>query len=340
MLETLLSNRTVSVLWEALPRILSAGLTMTIPLTLVSFTLAMVLAVAVALVQYAKVPVLSQLARFYIWVIRGTPLLVQLFIIFYGLPSVGIMLDAFPAAVIAFAFNEGAYCAETMLETLLSNRTVSVLWEALPRILSAGLTMTIPLTLVSFTLAMVLAVAVALVQYAKVPVLSQLARFYIWVIRGTPLLVQLFIIFYGLPSVGIMLDAFPAAVIAFAFNEGAYCAETMRGALESVPQGQLEAGYCVGMSWWQIMRRIVLPQALRTAVPALSNSLIGMIKDTSLASNITVAELFMAGQRVAARTYIFLPIYCEVAVVYLLFCTVITKLQGLLERQLNAHGFQ
>ena len=202
-----------------------------------------------------------------------------------------------------------------MLETLLSNRTVSVLWEALPRILSAGLTMTIPLTLVSFTLAMVLAVAVALVQYARVPVLSQLARFYIWVIRGTPLLVQLFIIFYGLPSVGIMLDAFPAAVIAFAFNEGAYCAETMRGALESVPQGQLEAGYCVGMSWWQIMRRIVLPQALRTAVPALSNSLIGMIKDTSLASNITVAELFMAGQRVAARTYIFLPIYCEVAVV-------------------------
>ena len=226
-----------------------------------------------------------------------------------------------------------------MLEAILSNRTASVLWEALPRILSAGLTMTIPLTLISFSLAMVLAVVVALVQYANVPVLRQLARFYIWV-RGTPLLVQLFIIFYGLPSVGIMLDAFPAAVIAFAINEGAYCAETMRGALESVPQGQLEAGYCVGMTWWQIMRRIVLPQALRTAVPALSNSLIGMIKDTSLASNITVAELFMAGQRVAARTYIFLPIYCEVAVVYLLFCTVVTKLQSLLERQLNAHGFQ
>ena len=203
-----------------------------------------------------------------------------------------------------------------MLETILSNRTASVLWEALPRILSAGLTMTIPLTLISFSLAMVLAVVVALVQYANVPVLRQVARFYIWVIRGTPLLVQLFIIFYGLPSVGIMLDAFPAAVIAFAINEGAYCAETMRGALESVPQ------------------------ALRTAVPALSNSLIGMIKDTSLASNITVAELFMAGQRVAARTYIFLPIYCEVAVVYLLFCTVVTKLQSLLERHLNAHGFQ
>ena len=123
MLETLLSNRTVSVLWEALPRILSAGLTMTIPLTLVSFTLAMVLAVAVALVQYAKVPVLSQLARFYIWVIRGTPLLVQLFIIFYGLPSAGIMLDAFPAAVIAFAFNEGAYAP----------RPCAARWKACPR---------------------------------------------------------------------------------------------------------------------------------------------------------------------------------------------------------------
>ena len=109
-----------------------------------------------------------------------------------------------------------------MFEALLANRTVSVLWEALPRILTAGLTMTIPLTLISFSLAMVIAVAVALVQYANVPVLRQIARFYIWVIRGTPLLVQLFIIFYGLPSLGIMLDAFPAAVIAFAFNEGAY----------------------------------------------------------------------------------------------------------------------
>ena len=188
--------------------------------------------------------------------------------------------------------------------------------------------------------ALPLGLVVAFGSMSRCKPLSGAVKTFVWVIRGTPLLVQLFIIFYGLPSLGIMLDAFPAAVIAFAFNEGAYCAETMRGALESVPQGQLEAGYCVGMSWWQIMRRIVLPQALRTAVPALSNSLIGMIKDTSLASNITVAELFMAGQRVAARTYIFLPIYCEVAVVYLLFCTVITKLQALLERQLNARGFQ
>ena len=209
----------------------------------------------------------------------------------------------------------------------MSERIVKLLIESFPKILLPGLQMTIPLTVIAFSIAMVIAVIAAMIQYARVPVLRQIMRFYVWVVRGTPLLVQLFVVFYGLP-------------IVFSINEGAYCAETMRAALESVPVGQMEAGYCVGMSYLQVMRRIVLPQALRTAVPALSNSLIGMIKDTSLASNITVAELFMAGQRVAARTYIFLPIYCEVAVVYLLFCTVITKLQGLLERQLNAHGFQ
>ncbi len=226
-----------------------------------------------------------------------------------------------------------------MFEALLTNRTVSVLWEALPRILTAGLTMTIPLTLISFSLAMVIAVAVALVQYANVPVLRQIARFHL----GHPGHAAAGAAVHHLlrpAQPGHHAGCFSGSRHRLCFNEGAYCAETMRGALESVPQGQLEAGSCVGMTWWQIMRRIVLPQALRTAVPSLSNSLISMIKDTSLASNITVAELFMAGQRVAARTYIFLPIYCEVAVVYLLFCTIITKLQALVERQLNAHGFQ
>ena len=216
----------------------------------------------------------------------------------------------------------------------------SLLADSFWQILLPGLTMTIPLTAISFSLAMVIATAVALVQFAKIPVLKELCRFYIWVIRGTPLLVQLFVVFYGLPHVGILIDPFPTAVIVFSINEGAYCAETVRAALESVPAGQLEAAECAGLSWGQSIRRIVLPQALRIAFPSLSNSLIAMVKDTSLASNITVAELFMAGQRVAARTYIFLPIYCEVAVVYLLFCTVITKLQALLERQLNARGFQ
>ena len=212
-----------------------------------------------------------------------------------------------------------------MIETLLQNRTVQVLIESFPRILLPGLAVTIPLTVLSFAFAMVIAAAVALVQFARVPVLRQLARVYIWVVRGTPLLVQLFIIFYGLPSMGIVLDAFPTAVIAFSINEGAYCAETIRAALESVPSGQLEAGYCVGMSWWQVMRRIIMPQALR--------------KDTSLAANITVAEMFMATQRVASYTYQFLPVYCELAVIYLMFCTVLTWVQKQGEKYLNAHGF-
>ncbi len=220
----------------------------------------------------------------------------------------------------------------------MSEKVFSLLVDSFGKILLPGLTMTIPLTIISFTFAMIIAVIVAMVQYAKVPILTPLARFYIWIIRGTPLLVQLFVVFYGLPDVGIILDPFPAAVIVFSINEGAYCAETMRAALESVPVGQIEAGYCVGMSYMQIMRRIVLPQALRTAFPPLSNSLISMVKDTSLASNITVMEMFMATQRIAARTYEMLPLYCEVGLIYLLFSTVLTKLQRVGEKRLSAYG--
>ena len=219
----------------------------------------------------------------------------------------------------------------------MSEHLWSILVESFPRILIPGLTMTIPLTVLAFSLAMVIAVAVAMVQYAHVKLLTPLCRFYIWVIRGTPLLVQLFVVFYGLPSVGITLDPFPAAVLVFAINEGAYCAETMRGALEAVPAGQLEAGYCVGMNYLQIMRRIVLPQAFRTAFPPLSNSLISMVKDTSLASNITVLEMFMATRRAVAVYYEPLALYLEVGLVYLLFSTLLTWVQRWGERRLNAH---
>lgn len=220
----------------------------------------------------------------------------------------------------------------------MNERVFNLLVDSFGKILLPGLTMTIPLTVISFSIAMVIAVVVALVQYAKVPVLTPLARFYIWIIRGTPLLVQLFVVFYGLPDIGINLDPFPAAIIVFSINEGAYCAETMRAALESVPIGQIEAGYCVGLSYLQIMRRIVLPQALRTAFPPLSNSLISMVKDTSLASNITVMEMFMATQRIAARTYEMLPLYIELGLIYLLFSTVLTKLQRVGEKRLASYG--
>lgn len=220
----------------------------------------------------------------------------------------------------------------------MNERLINILVDSFTKILIPGLTVTIPLTLCSFFFGMVIAVAVALIQFSGVRGLQGLCRFYIWVIRGTPLLVQLYVIFYGLPSLGIILDPLPSAVIVFSINTGAYCAETMRAALESVPIGQLEAGYCVGMSYLQIMRRIVLPQAFRTAFPPLFNSLISLVKDTSLAANITVAEMFMATQRIVARTYEALALYCEVALIYLIFSTVLTKIQRVGEKKLNSYG--
>lgn len=220
----------------------------------------------------------------------------------------------------------------------MSERVIEILIDSFWKILLPGLTMTIPLTAIAFALALMIAVVVAMVQYADIKILKHIARFYVWVVRGTPILVQLYVVFYGLPSVGIMIDPFPSAVLVFAINEGAYAAETMRASLESVPKGQIEAGYCVGMSYLQIMRRIVLPQAFRIAFPPLSNSLIGMVKETSLAANITVTEMFMATQRIVARTYEPLALYIEVGLIYLLFSTVLTKLQRMGEKKLNAYN--
>lgn len=218
------------------------------------------------------------------------------------------------------------------------NAAMELFLDSFWDILLPGLLVTIPLTALSFTFALIIAVIVALIQFANVPIITQLARFYIWIIRGTPLLVQLFIVFYGLPHVGILIDPFVAAVVVFSINEGAYCSETMRAALESVPKGQLEAGLCAGMSWGQTIRRIVLPQAFRTAFPTLGNSLISMVKDTSLAANITVTEMFMTTQRIVARTYEPLLLYVEVGLIYLIFCTVLTKLQTSGEKRLQKYG--
>lgn len=221
---------------------------------------------------------------------------------------------------------------------MTGNRILDLMIESFGTILIPGLTMTLPLTAISFAIGLMIAVVTALVQFANIQGLKQLARFYVWVIRGTPLLVQLFVVFYGLPNVGILIDPFPAAVLVFSINQGAYCSETIRAALESVPAGQMEAGQCVGMSYLQIIRRIILPQAMRTAFPPLSNSLIGLVKDTSLAANITVVEMFMATQRIVARTFESLAIYIEVGIIYLLFCTVLTKLQRIGEKKLDFYG--
>ncbi|MBQ9630171.1 MAG: amino acid ABC transporter permease [Treponema sp.] len=219
----------------------------------------------------------------------------------------------------------------------MNERVLQIIVDSFWKILLPGIRMTIPLTAISFSFALVIAVVTALVQFANVRILKQIARFYIWVVRGTPILVQLYVVFYGLPNLGIMINPFPAAVLVFSFNEGAYAAETMRSALESIPRGQLEAGFCVGMTYSQVMRRIVLPQAFRTAFPPLSNSLIAMVKETSLAANITVTEMFMATQRIVARTYEPLVLYIEVALIYLFFSTILTKIQRIGEKKLSAY---
>lgn len=204
--------------------------------------------------------------------------------------------------------------------------------------LYAGVTFTIPLTLISFALGLSLGFIVALARLYGPKPLQYIVRFYVWLIRGTPLLVQLFLIFYALPGVGITLDAFPAAVIGFTLNIGAYTSEVIRATLLSVPKGQWEAAHSISMSWAQALRRIIIPQAARIAVPPLSNTFISLVKDTSLASVITVPEMFLAAQRIAAVTYQPLILYTEAAIIYLLISSVLSALQTRLENKLASNS--
>lgn len=217
----------------------------------------------------------------------------------------------------------------------MGNDVFQLVLDSFPKIILPGLTLTLPLTAVSFLFALIIAVLAAMAQFANLKGLKQIIRGYIWIMRGTPLLIQLYVVFFGLPSVGIVIDPIPSAILVFSLNEGAYCAETIRGAMESVPKGQIEAGYCTGMSYMQIMFHVVLPQAFKTAFPALSNSLIGMVKDMSLTANIAVAEMFFRTQRIISQHYNALVFYLELALIYLLFCTVLTFLQRFVEKKLD-----
>ncbi len=214
---------------------------------------------------------------------------------------------------------------------------LEILRDAFLPLLAAGAAFTIPLALLSFVIGLVLGLLTALGRAFGPAPFSLLARFYVWIIRGTPLLVQLFLIFYGLPAVGIVIDAFPAALIGFSLNMGAYTSEIIRAAIASVPQGQWEASFSVGMTWSQALRRTILPQAARVATPPLANSFISLVKDTSLAAAITVTEMFQTAQRIAAANYEPLILYSEAAVLYLAFCSVLSALQNRLETRLGRH---
>ncbi|MBB1122916.1 amino acid ABC transporter permease [Limosilactobacillus albertensis] len=232
------------------------------------------------------------------------------------------------------------------------------MWEiiktSLPQLLAAGFKYTIPLAIISFFFGIIIALVTALTRLSRqrgpFMILKWIASFYVWLFRSTPLLVQLFIVFFGLPYLrikgilphGIKLEPFTAGIITFSLNTGAYASETIRAAISSVPRGQWEAGAAIGMTRLQILWRIILPQALRVALPPLSNSFISLVKDTSLAASITIMEMFAVSQQIAAENYQPLLMYTLVAMVYAVFTTVLSYLQGYLERvvdrQVNANN--
>lgn len=203
--------------------------------------------------------------------------------------------------------------------------------------MKAGLKMTVPLTLVSFALGMILAFVTAMCRISKNKLLSKTAQFYVWVIRGTPMIVQLFVIFYGLPKVGIMFSPIVSAIIGLTISEGAYDSEIIRAALTSIPKGQWEACHALGMSKLQTLLNVIIPQAALIAVPSLGNMFISLVKDTSLTAILTVREVFQIGQQIVAVTFEPLWIYLEVGVIYLIYSTVLSQLQGVLERKLGKH---
>lgn len=212
---------------------------------------------------------------------------------------------------------------------------VELLGMAWPFLLQ-GAMYTVLFAAVSMVLGLILGFSVAVVRVTKVPVVSQIDAVYVSAFRGTPLLVQIFVLYYGLPSVGIEFTPVTAGILALTLNVAAYLSESMRGAILGIDKGQWEAGLSVGLTWGQTLWNIITPQALRLAVPSLSNSLISLIKDTSLISVITVTELMLATKEVIAETFQPLPLYLAAAGIYWLLSALFERVQKALENRLTA----
>ncbi len=217
------------------------------------------------------------------------------------------------------------------------NRWIDIAQSSFLPLLKGALLYSLTLAIVSFFFGLIIAVLTALARLSGIKPLVGLARFYVSLIRGTPLLVQLFIIFFGLPSVGIMIDPFPSAIIGFSLSVGAYSSEVVRAAILSIHKGQWEAAYSLGMTYWQALRRVVLPQAARVSVPPLSNSFISLVKDTSLAAAILVPEMFRKAQEIVASTYEPLLVYSEAALIYWMICFVLSFIQDRIENKLDRY---
>lgn len=206
-------------------------------------------------------------------------------------------------------------------------------WPALVALLK----ITIPLTAVSFAIGLVAAVLIALARISSSRLLSWPARFFISAVRGTPLLLQLFVVFYALPTLGVELPSFLAATLALSVNVAGYAAETVRGALLAVPAGQHEAAATIGMSRALTLRRVVLPQAARIAVPPLSNTLVSLVKDTSLVSVVLLTDPFRVVTQAASVSFDYLPLFVMVGFYYWVICTLLTAAQNRLETRLNRY---
>ncbi len=210
----------------------------------------------------------------------------------------------------------------------------NIIFHYFPFLLEGAL-LTLEISLLSLLLGIIFGLVAALCKLGRNPILRGAATFYIWLIRSTPLLVQLFIIYFGLPQIGVDLGPFISGVLGLGLNVGAYNAETIRGGIVSIPRGQTEAARSLGMSGALAMRRVILPQALRIIIPPLGNNFIILIKDTSLVSTITLVELTLTAQRFIGSTYKPFEMYLMAAALYAVLTTTASLLLGRLEKRTN-----
>ena len=207
----------------------------------------------------------------------------------------------------------------------------SVAWKFLPILLQAAV-MTVALTVLSQTIGTIAALFLALARMSTRGWLRGPTMAYIWVVRGTPLLLHLFFVYYAAPAFGITLDAFPAAIIAMSASAAAYNAEIIRAGLQAVHRGQLEAAYAVGMRYGQVIRRIIVPQAVRVIIPPYMGNAISHTKNSSLASVITVPELMLTAQMIYSSTYRAIEILTVAGAIYLCLTSCLSGLQVYFER--------
>jgi cystine transport system permease protein len=209
-----------------------------------------------------------------------------------------------------------------------------LLREAAPVMLT-GAGYTLLFALASMVGGLALGFPAAVMRMSPYALVRWPATLYVSVMRGTPLLVQIFVIYYGLPSIGIEFTPVTAGVLALSLNAGAYLSESLRGAIDSISVGQWRASFSLGLGYWQTLGHIVLPQALRVAVPSMSNTLISLIKDTSLVSVITMTELMLSTKEVIATTFRPLPLYIAAAAIYWCMSLAFESVQRRAERRLN-----